>query len=230
MRLVFIEARSDEEVKMNSQALRRVGKMPKNIGLITTVQHVHKIRELGEQLENIGKNVFYAKGNLAKYESQILGCDVGAALKIKEKVDFYIYVGTGRFHPEEVFLKTGKPVLVYNPYLKNISMINKEEIEDKRKKRKAAVLKFLSSQKIGILVSTKIGQNRLDFALKLKEKIEKKGKKAFMLLFETLDFSQLENFNFIECFVNTACPRLIDDYERFQKPVVNAEEIIGFLE
>ncbi|MGC8929764.1 MAG: diphthamide synthesis protein [Candidatus Woesearchaeota archaeon] len=230
MKSVFIEARANASVKMNRQALERIKKMSKNIGLITTVQHVHKIRELGEQLKKIGKEVFYAKGEIAKYESQILGCDIGAALKIKEKVDFYIYVGTGKFHPLEVFIKTGKPVVIYNPYSKNISEISRNELEIQNKRRRTAMLKFLSAEKIGILVSTKIGQKKLELALKLKEKIENKGKKAFILMFETLDFSQLENFNFIECFVNTACPRLIDDYERFPKPVVNVEEIIGFLD
>jgi 2-(3-amino-3-carboxypropyl)histidine synthase len=230
MNIIFIVARANLSVRMNKKALEFIRKMPNKIGIITTVQHVHKIDELKEQLEKIGKEVFSEKGNLTKYESQILGCDISAALKIKDNVDFYLYVGTGRFHPKEVFLKTEKPVVIYNPYSKNISTINQQEIEIEKNKRKTGVLKFLYSKKIGILVSTKIGQKKIDTAFKLKEMIEKKGKKAFVLLFETLDFSQLENFNFIECFVNTACPRLIEDYDRFPKPVLNAEEIIDLLE
>jgi diphthamide biosynthesis enzyme Dph1/Dph2-like protein len=47
-------------------------------------------------------------------------------------------------------------------------------------------------------------------------------KKFYLLLFDTLDFAQLENFNFIECFVNTACPRIsYDDSEKFAKKVVD---------
>jgi len=42
---------------------------------------------------------------------------------------------------------------------------------------------------------------------------------------DTLDFSQLENFNFVECFVNTACPRLIDDYDKFHKAILNIDYI-----
>ncbi|MEM2121520.1 MAG: 2-(3-amino-3-carboxypropyl)histidine synthase subunit 1/2 [Candidatus Woesearchaeota archaeon] len=229
MKTLFIEAKANISLKPNRDVLKKIKELPKRIGIITTVQHVHKIKEFKQELKKIGKEVYSAKGNLTKYESQILGCDINSALKIKDKVDFYIYIGTGRFHPIEVLMKTQKPVFVYNPYSQSIKEISQSEIEEEYKKIRLATLKFLSSKKIGILVSTKIGQKRLDFAFELKRKIEEKGKKAFVLLFETLDFSQLENFNFVDCFINTACPRLIDDYERFPKPVVNAEEILNYL-
>ena len=67
-----------------------------------------------------------------------------------------------------------------------------------------------------------------EFSLKKAQELEKTypDKKFYLLLFVTLDFSQLENFNFIECFVNTACPRIaIDDASGWKKPIVNPNEL-----
>jgi len=42
------------------------------------------------------------------------------------------------------------------------------------------------------------------------------------LLYDDLDWGSLENFPFIECFVNTMCPRIAyDDYHKLPKPVVD---------
>jgi diphthamide synthase subunit DPH2 len=37
---------------------------------------------------------------------------------------------------------------------------------------------------------------------------------------DTFDYSELENFNFIECWVNTMCPRVAEDIN-----VLNVEDI-----
>ena len=43
--------------------------------------------------------------------------------------------------------------------------------------------------------------------------------------FDTLDFNQIENFPFVQCWVNTACSRILDDYEKFPKPLVDISDI-----
>ena len=76
-------------------------------------------------------------------------------------------------------------------------------------KRKAQLIKFHSSKEIGIIVSTKPGQNKLEEAKKLKNKFPDKN--FYFILFDNIDYNQLENFNFIEAWVNTACPRIEED-------------------
>jgi diphthamide biosynthesis enzyme Dph1/Dph2-like protein len=44
---------------------------------------------------------------------------------------------------------------------------------------------------------------------------------------DTLDFAGLENFPFVECFVNTACPRIgYDEWENLRKPIINADDVL----
>ena len=45
------------------------------------------------------KQKAYTYKGKQKYKAQILGCDTTAAEKIKDKVDAYLYIGTGKFHP-----------------------------------------------------------------------------------------------------------------------------------
>ena len=54
------------------------------------------------------------------------------------------------------------------------------------------------------LISTKPGQSYFKHALKLKEKYP--DKKFFFIVHETLDFASLEDFPFVQVWVNTACP------------------------
>ncbi len=229
MHKIFVEARSKVSLLMPDSVLQEIKKLPERIGIVTTVQHYHKIGELRKQLESVGKKIFTAKGYRTKYKAQILGCDVTAATAIKDKVNVFLYVGTGVFHPIEVSVKTGKKVYTYNPYTKKLKFLGESEILSYNRRKKAGIKVFLSSQNIGILVSTKPGQQNMRLAFEIKKKIEEKHKNAFLLLFDTLDFSQLENFPFVDCFVNTACPRIIDDYSKFPKPVVNIEDIKEFL-
>ncbi|MBU4283524.1 MAG: diphthamide synthesis protein, partial [Nanoarchaeota archaeon] len=87
-----------------------------------------------------------------------------------------------------------------------------------------ALIKFLSSKEIGVILTTKPGQEQLKEAFELKNKF--KDKNFYFLIFDTIDFNQLENFPFIECFVNTACPRIaLDDSIKIGKAIINLEDI-----
>ena len=81
------------------------------------------------------------------------------------------------------------------------------------------------AKKIGILVTIKPGQQYLNHAIKLKEKIESQGKKAFIFVDDIIDLKQLENYPFIETWVNTACPRIgSDDIINFSQAIINLRE------
>ena len=55
-----------------------------------------------------------------------------------------------------------------------------------------------------------------------KSKLEKKypDKKFYTFVAETIDYAQLDNFNFIEAWINTACPRIEEDIK-----VLNIEDL-----
>lgn len=204
MKILHIHAKAVIDIKLPDKELK---KLPKNIGLVTTVQHLHKLADVQAQLPDsiIG--------------GQILGCDVSAAEKINNKVDAFLFIGSGVFHPLAVALKTKKPVFCWNPFVKELRTVDKKDIEAYEKKKKVSLTKFLSSDRVGILVCVKPGQYHLEKALKLKEKGDKD---YYLFQFDTLNLSELENFNFIQCWVNTACPRISED----KANIINIDDIL----
>ncbi|MBN2111578.1 diphthamide synthesis protein [Candidatus Woesearchaeota archaeon] len=203
MRTLFIEAKSNAELKLSKEQIK---KLPKKIGIATTIQHLHRIKEVQKQIP----------GSIMA--GQILGCNASSARKIKNEVDAFLYVGSGVFHPIEIAIETGKEVFCFNPFTKVLSKIDEKEIGKYRKKKMASLARFLSSEKIGILVSTKPGQNRMKDALKL---AERKDREYYIFAFDTLNELDLENFPFIKCWVNTACPRIADEKAR----IVNIDDL-----
>lgn len=219
MKIMMVEGRYKGGIDLSNLDVHA---LPEKIGLATTVQFLDYIDEIKDYLEGKGKTVFAGKLR-QKYETQLLGCDTGAAEKIKDDVDAFLYIGTGVFHPIGISLSTEKDVFCYDPLSAVLSKIGRAEIERYNKKRKAAYMKFLDAAEIGILVSLKPGQNNFRKALELKKKL--KGKNCYIFAFDTLDFTQIENFPFIQCWVNTACSRILDDYEKFPKPLADLSDI-----
>jgi len=220
MKLMFVEARYKKPVFIGKHVL----KLPEKIGLVTTVQFIGQVKEVKLQLEKEGKKVFFGKGKYAAYQAQVLGCDVDSAVSIEKKVDAFLYIGSGMFHPTAISLKTKKDVFTFNPLTNKFNKIDGKDVERINKRKKGALIKFLSSKEIGVIVTTKPGQEQLKKAFELKSKF--KDKNFYFLIFNTIDFNQLENFPFIECFVNTACPRIaLDDSIKLTKSIINLEDI-----
>jgi 2-(3-amino-3-carboxypropyl)histidine synthase len=226
MKTFFIEARYKGKIEI-PEAM--IALLPKKISLFTTVQFIGCIPEVKKQLENKGKKVLLSTPDHARYKGQILGCsikkfgketDIGAA-------DAFLYIGDGLFHPKALMLKNDKPVYIYNPFSEKYGRIYEKDVELLRKKQMGALNKFFASKEIGMLITTKPGQSKMRQAYALEEKYP--DKRFYMLLSNTIDFSQLENYPFIECFVNTACPRIgYDDSEKIRRPVINIEELNDF--
>jgi 2-(3-amino-3-carboxypropyl)histidine synthase len=221
MEVMHIPAFFRGKIRLSAKIL---GKLPRKVGLVTTIQFVNQVDSICSQLQENNIKYFVSRAQ-QEFNAQILGCDVSAATSIRDKVDAFLYIGTGEFHPIQVMYETGKQTFSYNPESNTFSevIVDKEKME---KRKKGAYMKYLAADSVGILVSTKPGQERLKEAFELKKNLLNKGKKAYILISNTLDFSQLENFNFVDCFVNTMCPRIgADDRARFSKPIINYKDI-----
>lgn len=224
MRVEFIEATSEQPlvpaVKKNLDSLEGYGK----IGLVSTLQYAPYLKKVEKYLEQEGKQIYREKGTSnCKYPGQILGCDVSSTLKVEKKVDCFLYIGTGRFHPLGILRETNKPVFILNPFSEKMNKLTEEDKEEYEKRRIMAISKAKEAEDYGILVSVKPGQYRLSKGLEVKSKLERKGKNAFIFLFDTLEHEEMTNFRGIDAWINTACPRIIED--KFKKPVINADEI-----
>ncbi|MBN2459556.1 diphthamide synthesis protein, partial [Candidatus Woesearchaeota archaeon] len=174
-----------------------------------------------KKLEQSGKKVLLLKADHTQYYGQLLGCNIR---KFTGDFDAFLYIGDGLFHPKALMLKNTKPVFVYDPFSRQFVKLSENSIADLKKKSMGAMNRFLHSKEVGVLVSTKPGQLQLKKAHDLEKKYPDKN--FYLLMFDTIDFAELENFPFIQCFVNTACPRIAyDEAERIGKAVVNVDEL-----
>jgi 2-(3-amino-3-carboxypropyl)histidine synthase len=194
----------------------------KKIGTFTTVQFLPQIRQLEAFLRKNKKTVHSG--------GQVLGCNPLGPLKIAAEVDAFVYLGSGKFHPIAVAMQTSKPIFVANPLTSEVAKLSEEERLLYLRVKEQRLKEAISAKIFGILVSTKPGQNNMKSAKEIAAKIEKRGKKAYIFVFETLIPESLLDFPQIEAWVNTACPRIaIDDFERFDMPVVNADELLDMV-
>ena len=189
MKTLFIPAYSKINISKVIKEVRIEGK----IGLITTIQFLPQLKQAKQLLKN------------SVIGGQITGCDINNALKIKNKVNSFLYIGSGIFHPIEIAIKTKKKVYIANPITNEVSQITKEQVEKHEKQRKGSYLKLLSAEKIGIIISTKPGQYNLKNTLKIKNKLKKP---SYLFISNTINPQELENFPQIDCWINTSCPRI----------------------
>ncbi|MBU1245439.1 MAG: diphthamide synthesis protein [Nanoarchaeota archaeon] len=195
MKVAYVLAKSNLDVLK----VVKLAKLPKKVGLVTTIQFLGQLDAVKEYLEGRDHEVFIG--------GQVLGCDAGNAKKIANKVDAFLYVGSGEFHPLRVLIETGKKVIVANPISREVGELSNAEIKEIEKKVLGKYNKFLHAEKIGILVSTKPGQYNLDKAFELKKSLDKE---SYIFIGNEIRVNELEDFNDIDFWVNTACPRIED--------------------
>ena len=188
----------------------------KKIGLVTTVQHVHLISPMEAFLQSKGIDVRVAMGSSrTPHRGQVLGCSFTAAKATG--ADEILFVGTGLFHPLGISLATGTRVIALDP----LTGTAQEVSGDTLKRRRFAVMeKARGAKSIGIVVSTKSGQQRMALA----ERLAALSPHAVIITMQEVSSDELLNLGF-DAFVNTACPRLAyDDQVRFPVPVLSPQE------
>lgn len=193
---------------------KNLEKLPGKIGLVSSVNYLPSLKKAREFMEKRGRECFVA--------GQVLGCDVSGALEIEDRVECYLYVGSGFFHPLGLALETGKKVFLLNSEKQVL-----EEVDPDMFVRQREVAKALSKdcKSFGILVSTKPGQMKKEEALQIKKKLESLGKEAFIFTMDTITPEKLLGLD-VDCYINTACPRIaIENRTSFKKPILNPNEI-----
>lgn len=203
MELMHVHAKSNVDVKLPAAVLKKLPKC--RFGVVTTIQHLHKINDVVKQLK-------------AVLAGQVLGCNASEAEKVQRKVDSFLFVGSGEFHPVQVALKTGRPVWLWNPVSKNFGLLDSKIVDGFRKRLQGRLAKFLHAKSIGVIVSTKLGQKNLMRAYDLLGS----DKNCYLFACDNIDFNEFENFPFIDFWVNTACPRIPDGNVN----MINIEDLI----
>jgi len=223
---VYVEARATvtvaEAVEKAVPLLSKYGK----IGLATTVQHVQTLDEARESLVRAGKTVVVGDAGRVNYSGQVIGCDYSNVKSVANDVDAFLFIGGGRFHALGIALSTSKPTVIADPYENRAYSIDKEA-QTVLKQRWACIEEAGHAKTFGVLIGLKLGQKRLDEALKIKEIAEKNGKAAFLFAVREILPEALMEFPSVDAYVNTACPRIsLDAPSKFLKPVLTVNEFM----
>ncbi len=187
----------------------------KNLCLVTTVQHLDFLEKARLTLERAGKSVSIGKG--LGHPGQVLGCDASAV----GECDAVVFIGTGVFHPMFIAMQTGKKVYAIDPYTKQMQIVTGEKLV---KEKYLRITKAKNAKRIGIVTSSKPGQQNLAVANKVKASLEDKGKETVMIIMDDISPEKLENIG-LDAYVITACPRIvIDDWKNYKMPILLPDE------
>lgn len=196
---------------------KNLEKIPRHVGLLTTAQHRKQLSKVLSFLKRCNINPLTARGIRTEFKGQILGCDLTAAVRIQNKVDGFLYLGTGTFHPLGAAVATKKKVFrVYDRF---------EEVKFEKflKRRHALIFKASQGETFGIVISTKRGQSRKKEALQTREYLKEKGKATYLF---TADEIRPEILHGCDAYVICACPRIaLDDAALFEVPVLTCKEV-----
>lgn len=234
MKLKFLKAEYGIEFKIPEnfwKTLENTFKKNSNLAVFSAIQFTKNLDEVQKKIQDKGYKTTISKPLRAAVVGQILGCDSYAdSLQLDlSNIDGFIYIGDGYFHPNALLLAQEnqekiKDVIIVNVVQQIVEVIDKSHIEKYLKKRKGNLLKFHTSDIIGVFVTSKWGQEFKYSALKLKQMYP--NKTFYYFISDNFADSEMENFPYLECWVNTACPRIgQDDVLRHAKPVVNIKDI-----
>ncbi len=190
MKTIFIPAKKISKIdKSRISAISK--KLPKKIAIAYSIQYKDQAKEI---------KFLLSKSHKINSFTQVLGCSKPNFPKNTQSI---LLIGNGRFHAVSLALETKIPVYVLED--NQLTKISKKEIQPLEQKQKASYVKFLNADKVGILISTKPGQQNLQKALEFKKNL--KNKKSYLFISNNINTSEFENFG-LDSWVNTACPRM----------------------
>ena len=200
MKTIFIPAKINSEINIKKfQSLN----LPKNIAIAYSIQY----KEIASKVDKI-----LSKNHKITGIIQVLGC---SRPKFSKDTQAILLVSSGKFHAVSLAAETNLPIYIVEA--DKLRKISKEEVDSFNKRKLASYMRFLNAEKVGILVSTKPGQENLKKALSLKTKL--KNKKSYLFISNNIDLREFENFD-INSWINTACPRL-----DFDSSVINLNNL-----
>ncbi|MBI2665703.1 diphthamide synthesis protein [Candidatus Woesearchaeota archaeon] len=230
MKVAYIEAFYNRPINIDLKTLNYLKKYP-TIAMYSSIQFLRALPNIEQQLKKAGIKVITSQPKRTAHSGQLLGCDVDEqSLKLTtelQEAHAFLYIGDGKFHPFALLYAlegTSKELICYDPFNSRMEIMEIGIVQRNNKKNQAALAKFYHSQNIGVLISIKPGQQFLKQSLELKQKYPQKT--FYYFIDDKISFDQLENFPFIDVWINTACPRIgLDDIDKFRKGVVNLRDV-----
>jgi len=214
---IFIPTHYTGKLELSTEVIKQ---LPQKLVLSMPVQFLNFKDKIIAQLQKAGKKVTLFKSQHGIYPGQVLGCDV---FNFPGDYEAFLYIGDGKFHPTALLYENHLPVYCYNPFTSKLEKLDQTLLEKVMQRKQGQLAKLLTSEVVGIIITTKTGQNQSKEAQLMREKLELAGKQVFLFLADEINFSQLENFNFIQVWINTGCPRIVEDFKSINlKDLVNS--------
>ncbi len=210
MKVLYLEAQKKLNEKESPINIDPKSFNEKQVFLAYSIQY----KQLAEQIK---KELEAKKVKIMGFQ-QVLGCT-------KLKTDYSILlIGSGRFHALNLALQN-PVVYVYNGG--TIAKIEEKDLSELKKNKEINLKRFVLAKNIGIIISTKPGQENLKKAKLFKEKITKKypEKRVFFFVSNNINLNELENFS-INFWINSACPGITNDSPK----ITNIDDITDFLQ
>lgn len=208
MESLLINANYYDDVKLTDEALAYL-KPFKRIGLYAAIQFAERLSTVLEQLKE--HEVVSCQPERTHVQYQILGCDCYKSNFDHSLPDVFLYIGDGLFHPRALVImqkdqKTYIDVACFDPIAQSLRVLDAEHGVPIFRKYKAGLMKFMNAQHIGLFVTVKWGQQQFRISQKLEKVYPEKS--VYTFIGNTLERNTLEDFPFIDQWVNTACPRI----------------------
>lgn len=203
----------------------------KNIGLVSSIQHIHFIEKIKQFYEQHGKTVFIPdKQGYAHVNGHVVGCEYGGLKKSKKEnaIEAVVVLGN-QFHALGAALALPEtPVILLDTYNEDVVVMDGKRREIITQ-RAASIEKMKEAKTVGIIIGLKVGQKFGAYQL-LKEGFEKQGKQVLLITMREMTPDKIYNFYTIDGFVELACPRIaVDDFERYKKPIITFKEALVVL-
>lgn len=218
----FVPVRHSGDLELKKESIDKVKEiLSDKIGIVSTAQHLHLIDSLKNELKKEGIDAQTSEGGpRIAAAAQLLGCNSSVARKMK--VDGFLYLGTGMFHPLTVALSTGKPVVNIDPHTAEVTVTNPDLF---LRQRYAAIHAAYEAKRWAIMFSTQIGQKRMDLTEKLVESLKKRNCQVLTIGGIHQSPEQIAGLN-IEAATVTSCPRTaIEDGPTWPIPLLTVPEL-----
>jgi len=195
----------------------------KKISLLTTVQFEKSLEPAKALLEENGKQVLFSKNKKTNKKGVVLGCDFTAALPLENEVDCFLFIGSGKFHPLGLAMRTEKPVL-------SLDFESGELVDFKKEKARLQKIRAFhiaqagEAKSFGILVSTKPGQFFPEKVESVRKALRERGKKVWVLVMDEISPEKIQGMK-LDALVNCACPRIGEDSSLLKKPIISPEDV-----
>jgi len=175
------------------------------------------VPKIKSYLESLGKKVTIKQG--AHHKAHVLGCN---SIALDKNSDILLMITDGKFHAINNAIQLQKPITVFTGT--TLEDVTQKDIDAHNKKTLAKQKKFLLSEAVALILSTKHGQHHKQIE-KIKARIKALNKKVYIFESNNINTSEFENFPQIQLWINTACYGLARDDSR----IVNLVDISEFL-